>query len=188
MNSSDSDNSVGLRRGRGRPPKFGRAARVVAITLPHDVLEWLEGIHPDPAWAIVSLFETTRPRPATKVPRWDEPDEVELAGIGDGRALITVDYKLFKRMKEVAAIPLSAGRAFLALAPGRGMADLELAVTDHMEDGAGEDARARRFAGVRKRLRELRRDGDLRFETRSIIVVETGRASRRKGAASRARR
>ena len=185
MNSSDSNNSVSTRRGRGRPPKFGRAARVVAITLPHDVLEWLEGIHPDPAWAIVSLFE--RARPATQVLRWDEPDEVALASIGERRALITVDHQLFKRMKEVAAIPLSAGRAFLALAPGRGMADLELAVTDYLEDGAGEDARAR-FTGVRKRLRELRRDGDLRFETRSIIVVETRRASRRKGAASRARR
>jgi hypothetical protein len=185
MSPFANNSSVGTRRGRGRPPKFGRAARVVAITLPHDVLKWLEGIHPDPAWAIVSLFETARP--TTRVSRWDEPDEVELAGIGEGRALITVDYKLFKRMKEVAAIPLSAGRAFLALAPGQGMADLELAVDDYLEDGAGEDKRGR-FTGVRQRLRELRRDGDLRFETRSIIVVNTRRASKRKGAAPRARR
>ena len=179
----NADGKVSTHRGRGRPPKFGRAARVVAITLPRDVLAWLESIHRDPAWAIVSLFERARRAHAR---RRTEPDEVELAGIGEGRALITVDQKLFKGMKEVAAIPLSAGRAFVALAPGRGMADLELAVTDYLEDG-GHDERAR-IASVRQQLRELRRNGALGFETRSIIVVETRRASKRKGAASRARR
>ena len=42
---------------RGRPLKFGRPARVLALTLPHDVVSALQRIHPDPAWAIVSLFE-----------------------------------------------------------------------------------------------------------------------------------
>jgi hypothetical protein len=41
----------------GRPPKYGRPARLVPLTLPEDVLKWLGTIHPDPAWAIVNLYE-----------------------------------------------------------------------------------------------------------------------------------
>ena len=42
---------------RGRPPKFGRPGRLLAFTVPDDVRAWLESIHPDPGWALVSLFE-----------------------------------------------------------------------------------------------------------------------------------
>ena len=45
------------RKQRGRPLKFGRPARLLALTLPHDVVAALRRIHPDPAWAIVSLYE-----------------------------------------------------------------------------------------------------------------------------------
>lgn len=42
---------------RGRPLKFGRPAQLRALTLPLDVVRGLRRIHPDPGWAIVSLYE-----------------------------------------------------------------------------------------------------------------------------------
>ena len=37
---------------RGRPPKFGRPAQLVTLTLPEDVISWLSTIDPDLGWAI----------------------------------------------------------------------------------------------------------------------------------------
>ena len=47
---------------RGRPPKFGRPARLVAVTLPNDVVSWLETLHPDIGRAIVTLHDEAAPR------------------------------------------------------------------------------------------------------------------------------
>jgi hypothetical protein len=47
-------------RGRGRPPKFGRPAQLVAITLPTDVVQALRAHDPDLARAIVGLVEQRR--------------------------------------------------------------------------------------------------------------------------------
>ena len=44
---------------RGRPPKFGRPGRVVALTLPEEVVLGLRKVNADLAWAIVTLFEKT---------------------------------------------------------------------------------------------------------------------------------
>jgi hypothetical protein len=68
-------------------------------------------------------------------------------------------------------VPLSDAEAFLALAPGRGMADLEIAVVDQLERlkaGTPERRAAGRF---RQQLRAWRRDSRLTFESRSIILV-----------------
>jgi hypothetical protein len=70
----------------------------------------------------------------------------------------------------VRVVPLSGSQAFLALEPGRGMADLELAVIDRIERlAAGEERQA--FERLRDRLRRWRRNRHLRFESRSIIIV-----------------
>jgi hypothetical protein len=52
---------------RGRPTKFGRASRVVALTLPEDVLSTLRHVHPDPARAIVKR-EQNPPLPVIGLP------------------------------------------------------------------------------------------------------------------------
>ena len=33
------------RNRRGRPPKYGRPAQLVTLTLPNDVLDWLKTLH-----------------------------------------------------------------------------------------------------------------------------------------------
>lgn len=160
---------------RGRPPKFGRSAELVALTLPHDVLGWLRGINEDPAWAIVSLFErsTKRSRPRD-LPR----REAELLDVGRRRALIVVDQKSLTTLPGVSVVPLAAGRSFLALESGKGMADLEVAVLDRLDEGGLAESERKTLEELRRQLREWRQDRQLSFYTRSIIVVE--RHSRRR--------
>jgi hypothetical protein len=123
------DDRVPGSRRRGRPPKFDRPAQMVALTLPHDVLEGLREIDADLAWAIVKLFqkEEHRARPSTR-----GPADAELVRIAGRRSLIVVNRSLFKNLPGIQVVPLADSRAFLALEPGRGMSDLELAVVDRL--------------------------------------------------------
>ena len=159
---------------RGRPPKFGRPGRLVALTLPDDVVGWLHEINPDPAWAIVSLFERQHRR--TPVHEGEHPD-VELVGIGGRRALIVVPQEAVGALHGVAVVPLGAGRAFLALESGKGMADLELAVIDRLQYADPKlSATERRVLGsLREHLREWRHDQTMTCSTRSILVIERAR-------------
>jgi hypothetical protein len=155
---------------RGRPPKYGRPAKVVALTLPAEVVETLQRINPDLGWAVVSLAEksTRGQRPAPAV------DDVHLVEVGAGQSLIVVDAARFQGLPGVQVVPLSPSQAFLALEPGRGMADLELAVLDRLERlPEGEERPV--WERLRDRLRRWRRDRHLRFENRSIIIVTRDR-------------
>jgi hypothetical protein len=154
-------------RRRGRPLKFGRPAQLVTLTLPSDVLAWLRSLHPDPAWAIVKLFERASSRRGD--PR--ERPLADLVQLPGRRALILVRPEVFRGMPAIALVPLQDGRAFLALESGRGVADLEIAVLDRLEDPKAPALERERLAEVRALLKRWRREG-LRFETRSIIVAE----------------
>src|SRR6266540_3920213 len=103
---------------RGRPPKFGRPSRLVALTLPEEVIRGLRRLHADLAWAVVTLFDKRHAKLAAQ-PQAD----VELASIGDGKSLIVVSRSVFKRLPGIDIIPLAGDRAFLALEPGRDISD-----------------------------------------------------------------
>ena len=156
-------------RKRGRPPKFGKPGRFVAITLPDEVVRGLRKLHPDLAWAIVALFEQAAS--GRRLQRPSPPDD-ELVTIAGRQSLIVVNKDVFRDLPGVNIIPLHDRRAFLALQPGRGMSDLELAVIDRLAS-ARVDARERQaLTRLRDDLRKWRRDRTLRCETRAIIVVE----------------
>jgi hypothetical protein len=154
--------------GPGRPRKFGRPSRVVALTLPEDVIQTLQKREPDLAWAIVSLVDRGAP-PARGSER--RPD-AELVTIAGRRSLIVVDREIFRDLPGVNAIPLTDGRALLALEPGRGLSDLELTVLDRLDDAALSQGQRQALTGFRAQLKSWRRDATLRFHTRAIIVVE----------------
>lgn len=161
----------------GRPKKFGRKAEPITVRLPQDVIEALAAIDRDVAWAIVKLLERSK-QAATK-------RRTELAGlyqIPGGRALILVRPEYFDNLPDVSLIPLSDGRAFLALAPGKGVADLELAVLDQLESRSLAPTRRTALARLRALLQEWRRAG-IEFEARSIIIARRSFA-RRKSLAS----
>jgi hypothetical protein len=83
----------------------------------------------------------------------------------------------FSRLPGVSIVPVSASRALLALAPGLGMSDLELVVSDRLEDDAIDERERKALTRLRAQLRRWRRDRGLRFHTRAIIEVEqVGRA------------
>jgi hypothetical protein len=156
----------GSQRKRGRPPKFGRAADLISITLPRDVINWLGTIDDDLAWAIVKLHER-----ATKG-RISQVQVAQLVRFPGNRALILVDPDLFGKVPGISCIPLADGRAFLALNHGKGVADLELAVLDHL-DTPGIDARQHdALTRLRALLRKWRQEG-IQFEQRSIIVAHS---------------
>jgi hypothetical protein len=151
---------------RGRPLKFGRPTQLLTISLPADVVGWLRHLDPDPAWAIVALFEKAQRRTSGGALR--TADLVQLPG---KRALILVRPDAFVGLDGVSVIPLSDGRGFLALEAGRGVADLEVAVVDKLDAPTlGAEQRAA-LTEVRQLLREWRLQG-LRFVSRSILVVE----------------
>ena len=154
-------------RKRGRPLKFGRPTRPVSVSLPNDVIEWLESIDPDPAWAIVALFEKSKQRNslhAASVP-------AELVQLPGKRALIIVTPDLFDGLQGVSVIRLSDGRGFLALEAGKGYADLEVAVADQVDAPGVTPERRKALTAIRQQLREWRQSG-LKFESRSILVVD----------------
>ena len=157
-------------RKRGRPPKFGRPSQVVALTLPEEVVQGLRKIDPDLAWAIVTLFQSETKR--SPAPALGPHADAELVTIADRRSLIVINQAVFKHLPGVNIIPLDVSRAFLALEPGRGMSDLELAVLDRLEDPTVETRERQALGRLRAQLRGWRRDQALRFHTRAIIVVE----------------
>jgi len=140
------------------------------VTLPEDVVRWLKSIHPDPAWAIVTLFERSARRRYPRQPQTKPP--VELAEISARRALIVVDPRSFRSVPGASVIPVAAGRAFLAFDHGRGLADLELAIRDRLDDPATRPGQRNELAALHRHLREWRRLGRFRLSTRSIILVE----------------
>ncbi len=162
---------------RGRPPKFGRPGRVVAVTLPEEVVRGLHRVHSDLGWAIVTLFEQRPPQPngSRLRPRADS----ELVSVAQGRSLIVVKRDVFEQLPGVNVIPLHGDRAFLALAHGAGFADLELAVIDRLSTRSISPRERAALALLRAQLRRWRHDPELHCNVRSIIVVERGRANTR---------
>ena len=161
---------------RGRPPKFGSPGEVVAITLPRDVIRGLKRIHTDIAWAIVRLFQKrSRGTPAQRASSADS----ELVSVANGKSLIVVNRDVFKELPGVSMIPLHGDRAFLALDPDAGIADLELAVIDRMAKRDISSRERAALAELRTHLHRWRRDPGLRCRIRSIIVVERTRGTAR---------
>ncbi len=160
---------------RGRPPKFGRRGEVIAVTLPEEVIRGLRRINSDLGWAIVTLFE----KDASAHRRETPAPHAELVTVGPRRKLIVVRRSAFGALPGVSIVPLGMDRAFLALEPGHGMADLELAVGDRLGDPVVDERERRALRQLRQLLRIWRGDSTLRFATRAIIVGEVLRGARR---------
>lgn len=166
---------------RGRPLKFGRPGQVLALTLPEDVVAWLNALHEDPAWAIVRLYERETKHAPRKMAA-DELPVVDLVKVGRRQSLIVVNQDSFTRLAGVDLIPLAeTGYAFLALRSGTGLSDLELAVLDRLEDPTLSTTHRERLTLLRRQLRAWRLDPRLDFAQRSIIVVEHGTGRVRSG-------
>ena len=146
---------------RGRPPKYGTPSKIVAVTLPEEIVSELKQVQDDLGWAIVRLVEEHRHVKKGRLPAASRPSAAastlaaaELVSAGSGQSLIVVNSAVVRSIPGVQMIPLSETEAFLALEPGKGMADLELAVQDHFESmrakSKGKDALGRLLAQLRR--------------------------------------
>jgi hypothetical protein len=156
---------------RGRPPKFGRPGRVVAITLPEETVRGLKRIHADLGWAIVQLVEGNADRYRNR--RHDVPD-TQLVSLSTGQSLIVVNRDVLKHLPGVSVIPLHDNLAFLAFDHTASLADLELAVLERLASKSVGVREREALSALRRDVRRWRRDPKLRSESRSIIVLERG--------------
>lgn len=168
-------------RPRGRPLKFGRPSRLVALTLPQDLVEDLRHIDPDLGWAIVSLHERTKTRIRRRMRR-REPPPVDLVQLSSGASLIVVDPRALRDTSGIAVVPMTPDRAFLAFEDGRGLGDLQLAIAQRLRSRRASSVERRILALLHRRVRTWRRSRQLRFARRSIILLE--RATRTEGDAA----
>ncbi len=156
---------------RGRPQKFGRPSQLVAVTLPDDVIAALQSLDADLGWAIVRLTEAAGHGSASSVPAEARPP-IELARLPRGRGLILVRAASLREIPDISLIPLSDGRAFLALSGDSGIAELELKLLDRLEALPRDSSEAKELSAMRAQLRVWRQAPHLRFRSMSIIVAE----------------
>ena len=154
----------------GRPPKFGRRARPVTITLPEDLLEPLRAQHLDLGRAVVELFEARTPG--------DAP--VQLAQFGRGALILVPPASALRRVSGVELIPLSNGRAMIALDQPMSPSDLELTLNDALAERTLSTADRRVVEDVIGILRDARTSAGARLRQRTIIIVERDGARRRR--------
>jgi hypothetical protein len=153
---------------RGRPSKFGRAARAVTVTLPEDVIDRLGSINLDISRAIVQLAETRAPRRALPAP-------VEISEYGHGALIVVSPVAALRRLRGVELIPLSDGRALITLADPQALAQFELELRDALDDATYTPGDREALEGVAMILRRARLSSDTGVRTRTIIVVESNR-------------
>jgi len=157
------------RTGPGRPPKYGRAARAVTVTLPVDVLARLAAVHADLGRAIVSLTE----RGATRRVPQTRPAEVTAFG---NHALILVNpQRALRRLPGVQLVPLDNGRALISLDPDYSISHLELDVRDALDRPGLSAAERELLQEIGKILHGARRARDMAARPRTIIVLERKR-------------
>lgn len=153
---------------RGRPLKYGRPARLVAVTLPEDTIQELRHIDADLGRAIVLLVNALA---GSREPATNRPI-VTYEKVGRRRSLIVVDRDAVKGVPGCELIPISEDRAFLTMADGRGLPDLELAILDRLSDHTVTGRQREGLEALRRALMDCRRADDVEVESRSIFVVE----------------
>ena len=88
--------------GRGRPRKFGRSAKSVTLTLPHDVIERLGAMNTDLGRAIVSLVERTPGKPRRTRP------PAEVATYGNRSVILVTPVRALTKLLGVQLVPVRA--------------------------------------------------------------------------------
>ena len=136
---------------RGRPPKFGRNAKPVTLTLPVDVIERLKAIDLDLGRAIVGLVERARKRSR---PHYAG---VEIASHGRRSVILVTPVPALRKLDGVQLVPVADGRALIALRQPHSISELEL----HLLDALGSTSLAARERDVLDQLAKILREARL---------------------------
>jgi len=149
---------------RGRPRKFSRPARAVTLTLPEDIIATLKLIDADISRAIVRTIEPLvpgSPRPAA-----------ELTPFGDRAVIVVTPSRELRDRTGVELLPLSDGRALMALDDQLSVSQFELRLRDALADTTLEHPERETFEALAQILRETRQRNGSAIHERSIIVLD----------------
>ena len=170
-----------VRQRRGRPPKYGRQSRALALTLPEDVIDRLAAIDADLGRAIVQLVERQAPQPR-RTPR----RSAEVVPYGPRAVIIVTPVRALARISGVQLIPIGSGRALISLETPHAIPKLELAIRDALDQGdvgARERQTLEAIAGI---LRQARLSKGTSIEERTVIVLQSKRRRRRRASGTAA--
>ena len=140
------------------------------MTLPDDVVAALRARDRDVAKAVVAIVDEAEGR-AGKRPATARP-VVDLVQVAPRRFLITINPRAITRLPGCELVPFSTDAAFLALAPGRGLADLALTVVDRLQEPRIDRREREALLKLRAAFREWMRDPNLTYEARAIVVIQ----------------
>jgi len=155
-----------LRHPRGRPKKFGRPARSVTLTLPHDIIDRLGSMNTDLGRAIVALVDRAPAKDKRARPL------AEVVSYGRRSVILVPPVKAFKKVPGMDLVPVSGGQALIALEQPHTIAQLELNLRDIVENGDVTPHERDVLEAVAEVLKEARLTHSLTVAERSIIVFE----------------
>jgi hypothetical protein len=157
-----------MRRGRGRPRKFAAPSRAVTLTLPESVLSALSRVHEDISKAIVHLTQRRSKQTARPL--------AELSLFGRNAVITVRPTPSLEERAGVRLVPLPDGRALLSFDQPASIADLELTLSDALEDPQLPRADRQVFEAIVGILKDARRSRDITLHSRNIIVLEANGA------------
>jgi len=153
---------------RGRPPKFGRPARTVTLTLPEDVIAALSEVDPDLSRAAVQLLA---PAAHDVVPF----PPAELSQFRDSAVIIVKPVRALEAIEGVFLVPLPDGRALVTLDAAMTVNEFELKLRDLLDaEDAGLLPRERSvLVSMSAILRSARKAKKITVRQRTIIVLQS---------------
>jgi hypothetical protein len=165
-------NTLKLRR--GRPPKYGRQSRSIALTLPEDVIDRLAAIDADLGRAIVRLVEA-QPRQRRVARR-----TAEVVPFGPHAVIIVTPVRALARLAGVDLIPVGDGRALIALATPHAIPKLELDIRDTLARSDVAKRERQTLEAIADILRDARLSKATAIEERTVIVLQSKRRRSRR--------
>lgn len=158
----------GVRARPGRPRKFGRPSRAVALTLPDDVIAALSRLDDDLGRAVVRLSQPLVADSATRSP-------VELSQYHNHAVMVIRPIKALERIPGVTLVPLPDGRALISLEGSMTLSDFELKLRYAIDADGNEPPQDRAvMSSIAEILKHARQTKGIRLLERSIIVLEVG--------------
>lgn len=150
----------------GRPPKFGRPSRTIALTLPEDVISALGRLDDDLARAVVRLSQPLVTDTATRA-------SVELSQYHDSAVIVVRPSKALERIPGVTLVPLPDGRALISLDESIGISEFELKLLYAINAGVNMTEQDRSImSSIAEILKHSRQTRDISLHERSIIVLK----------------
>ena len=162
-----------MKRGPGRPQKFGRPSRAVTVTLPEDVIARLGSIDVDLGRAIVSAVERKRHAPLKQ-----GVQPAELTSYGKNTVIVVPPFNTLKQIEGVELVPIGPNRALISLDGPHRIPRLELAVRDALEHDAIPQVERPTLEALAKILQQARRSDEVALKERTIIVLLSKRQRR----------